>query len=213
MEFFPSTLIISSNQKAADEKIFELIQILGHKSSHNNPDIFTINNSTGWGIEVIRTIKGFLSQKAFNHENKIVLIYECHNLNTESQNALLKTLEEPGLNNYIFLTTNKPSSILSTIISRCYTIKLSTPKDNLDQNILKITGNLKKDLETSENLSKNKEDVLPFLETQLKLYQEELIKNPNLKTAKLIERIIKSIQMVNSNVDPKSSIDYLFLGQ
>ncbi len=211
MDIFPSTLIISTNPETVHKKITEITESLGHKFNSNNPDIFLINEESGWGIEVIRTIKKFLSQKAFNHQNKIVIIFDCHNLNQEAQNALLKTLEEPGSNNFIILTTNKPSAILPTIISRCHTIKLSSPKKSSNQKLLHITGNLAKDLLTAETLSKNKDDVLPLLETQLQLYQEELVKNPNPKTAKFIEKIIKSIQMVHANVDPKSALDYLFL--
>lgn len=212
MDFFPSTLIISRNTELINEKLNDLLFKLNHKYDLNNPDLFIIDENTGWGIDVVRSIKKFLSQKAFNHKSKILLIKDCHKLNIEAQNALLKTLEEPGENNYLVLTTNKPSSILPTILSRCHSIKLSSPKKKSSEKLLKITGNLKKDLEVSESISRNKEEVLPFLEEQLRLYQEELIKNPTPKTAKTIEKIIKSIQMINANVDPKSALDYLFLG-
>ncbi|MFA6185264.1 MAG: AAA family ATPase [Candidatus Shapirobacteria bacterium] len=211
MNLFPSTLIISKKNETIDSKIDQLCSDLGHKINQNNPDILLINQISGWGIDQIRKINNFLYQKPFSHQSKIIIILEAQNLNTESQNALLKILEEPGKENYIILATNKIKSILPTIISRCQTIKLiSFSKKDISQKI-KITGNLQKDLTLSETLGKNKEDILPLLENQLYFYQQELIKNPSQKNAYPIEKIIKAIQMINANVDPRNALDYVFI--
>ena len=211
MDLFPSILIVSRDSNLIQQKIEDLSAQLNHIFNQNNPDIFVIDQNSGWGIDEVRKIKNFLSQKPFNHSNKLVYIFEAHNLNDQAQNTLLKTLEEPGLNNYLILTTNKPSSLLTTIISRCHTIKISGTQEKSKTALLKATKNLSKDLLTAETLAKNKEEVLPLLEEQLKLYQGELIKNPTKDTSKLIEKLIKSIHMIHSNVDPKSAIDYFFL--
>lgn len=211
MNLFPSTLIISKKNETIDSKIDQLCSDLGHKINQNNPDILLINQISGWGIDQIRKINNFLYQKPFSHQNKIIIILEAQNLNTESQNALLKILEEPGKKNYIILTTNKIKSILPTIISRCQTIKIiSFSKKDISQKI-KITGNLQKDLSLSESLGKNKDEILPLLENQLYFYQQELIKNPSQKNAYPIEKIIKAIQMINANVDPRNALDYVFI--
>ena len=118
MNIFPSTLIISSDQSAIDCLINQICTQINNQISTNNPDIFILNQDTGWTIESIRQIKHFISQKPFNHSNKIIIIYQADNLNSESQNAILKTLEEPGNDNYLILTTSKPSKLLPTIISR-----------------------------------------------------------------------------------------------
>lgn len=211
MNLFPSTLIIAKNQASINIKIDQICSDLNHQFNPNNPDILLIDQNSGWGIDQVRKISNFLSQKPFSHQSKIIIILEAQNLNTESQSALLKILEEPGLNNYIILSTNKTKSILPTIISRCQTTKIiSQPKKNISQKI-KITDNLQKDLALSEKLGKNKEDILPLLEEQLYFYQQELNKNPNQKYTYLIEKIIKAIQMINANVDPKNALDYVFL--
>jgi len=211
MNLFPSTLIVAKNKETADTKISQICDDLNHKFNQNNPDILLINQDSGWGIDQIRKISNFLSQKPFSHQSKIIIISEAQNLNTESQNALLKILEEPGENNYVILATNNIQSILPTIISRCYTLKISEESNIKTKKEIEITGNLIKDLELSEKLSKNKEDILPLLENQLYFYQQELIKNPNKKNTYLIEKIVKAIQMVNANVDPKNALDYVFL--
>lgn len=213
MNLFPSTLIIGKSKDSINQKIDQICATLDHQFNQNNPDILLIDENSGWGIDQVRQINTFLSQKPFSHQNKVIIILEAQNLNNESQNALLKNLEEPGENNYIILSTNKTKSILQTIISRCQTVKLAGARRDSHKNKkqIEITGNLTKDLTLSEKLGKNKEEILPMLENELYLYQQELIQKPNLKTKETIEKIIKAIQMINANVDPKSALDYIFL--
>ena len=211
MNLFPTTLIIAKNKESADAKISQICSDLNHKFNENNPDILLINQDSGWGIDQIRKTSNFLSQKPFSHQSKIIIILEAQNLNIESQNALLKILEEPGENNYIILATNNIQNILPTIISRCHALKISEESNIKTKKEIEVTGNLIKDLELSEKLGKNKEDILPLLENQLYFYQQELIKNPSKKNTYLIEKIIKAIQMVHANVDPKNALDYVFL--
>lgn len=211
MKLFPSTLIIAKDKDTVDLKIGQICSDLNHKFNQNNPDILLINQDSGWGIDQIRKISNFLSQKPFSHQSKIIIVSEAQNLNPEAQNALLKVLEEPGQDNYIILATNKIKSILPTIISRCQTIKIAGMRHASTSSQIIITGDLIKDLTLSEKLGKNKEEILPLLENQLYFYQQELIKNPDQKTRLLIEKIIKAIQMINANVDPKNALDFIFL--
>lgn len=211
MDIFPSTLIIAKNKDSVNKKIDQFCSNLDHQFNQNNPDILLIDESSGWGIDQIRKINNFLSQKPFSHQSKIVVILETQNLNTESQNALLKNLEEPGINNYLILSTNKIKSILPTILSRCFTIKISEKSKFENKKRIEITENLIKDLALSEKLGKDKEGILPLLENELHFHQQELIKNPNQKTKYLLEKIIKAIEMINSNVDPRNALDFIFL--
>lgn len=209
---FPSTLIIHNSSEQAVTKITEITRDLGHNSLENNPDVTFINQESGWTIENIRSLKNFLSKKPFNHDSKIIIIKDADNLNTESQNALLKTLEEPGEGNYIILTTQKPAKLLTTITSRCHVIKIHKDKPN-DHSVSLIvpSGNIATDLATSEKLATDKESVLNYLQNQLELYQQLLVKKPTVQNQKTIEKLIKSMDMINSNVDAKSALDYFFL--
>lgn len=61
------------------------------------------------------------------NETKGVMVYIIHlveNMTTEAVNAILKFLEEPSENCYAILTSQNPSRILPTIISRCETLRL-----------------------------------------------------------------------------------------
>lgn len=212
MNLFPSTLFNSSNKSLIQTHINQICQQLDNFINPNNPDIFIVDQNTGWTIELTRTIKNWLSQKPFNHQNKIVIIYQIDQFNSESQNALLKSLEEPGEKNYFILTTNKPSKVINTIISRCQIIKVKNDFSLLkDSRPLVISDQIKTNLLQSENFSKNKEEVLPFLENQLKIYQQLIIKNPTSSYSQIIQKILKSIQMIEANVDPRSALDFIFL--
>jgi DNA polymerase III delta prime subunit len=124
---------------------------------------------------------------------------------------LLKILEEPGPNNYIILSVNKIKSILPTVISRCQIINVLDNNPKKIKKNIEITGNIIKDLALSEKLGKNKEEILPLLENELHFLQQDLIKNPNSRNSNLIEKIIKAIQMIKANVDPRSALDYIMI--
>ena len=212
MNIFPSTLFTSTDSHLIQTNIDKICQQLNNEINPNNPDIFIINETTGWAIESVRLLKKWLSQKPFNHKNKIIIIYQVDQFSLESQNALLKSLEEPGDNNYFFLTTNKPSKIINTIISRCQIIKLKNDFSlSKDTKPLVISDQIKTNLIQSENISKDKNQVLPFLESQLKTYQQLILKNPTAKNSQIIQKILKSINMIEANVDPRSALDFLFL--
>jgi DNA polymerase III delta prime subunit len=193
---FPSTLIIGPNENI----IFEKISLLGHKSINNNPDVLIID--TNYTIDEIRSIKKFFSQKPYNHQNKIVIIYNVDKLRPDAQNALLKTLEEPGKNNYLILTTKKPNSLLGTILSRTHQIKTNQKSSSSEAKIVLPTGKI-------QNLNIGKDEVLPFLEEQLILHHKLMLSNP--KSTTNVKTILKAIDMINHNVDPNLALDYFML--
>ncbi len=94
-------------------------------------------------IEQIRRLKTFLnSTTTIQNSSKIVIVDSTDYLNISSANSMLKILEEPKENTYIFLISNQISLLLPTIRSRCLKIKLNTHnltnytniiKDNIDE--------------------------------------------------------------------------------
>ena len=204
MIFFPSTLFIT--HKAID--FSQYLQSLGHSSIANNPDIFSLND---YSIEAIRSIKKFLSQTPYQHQSKIIIIENAHSLQPEAQNALLKMLEEPGENNYFFLTTNQPNQLLSTIVSRCHQIKDSSTDPISDSPLLKSKPDIKDNLSITDSLIISKEEALSYLQNQLRLYHQLLIDQPSATISQKINLLQKAINMINSNVDPKSAVDFFLL--
>ena len=195
---FPSTLIIGSEYNL-------LLESLGHFSMQN-PDLLVIDSD--YSVESIRQIDQFLKKLSYNHQNKVILIKNAQNLETVAQNTLLKSLEEPGENNYFILTTNKLSQIIPTIVSRCQLIiqkneaitispQLSTPVD------------IKSALQISTTIDKN--NIKETLLNELNFLQSELIKNPSPKISEKIKVILKSLEYVDSNLDPRLALDYYLL--
>jgi len=70
-------------------------------------------------IDKIRELQKELSKKGtFEANFKVVLILNGENLNTESQNSFLKTLEEPPLKTVIIMIVSHRERILPTVYSR-----------------------------------------------------------------------------------------------
>lgn len=72
---------------------------------------------------------------------KVYIINDAEYLNVASQNALLKTLEEPPKHAVIILIASSSSNILPTVISRVYKINFNKLGNNLvDKYIFKELG-------------------------------------------------------------------------
>lgn len=82
-------------------------------------DIQEIDSATNRGIDKIRSLKEFAKYAPVEMRNKIIILDECHQLTSEANDSLLKLLEEPPSNLYIFLCTTEPREMISTIHSRC----------------------------------------------------------------------------------------------
>ena len=89
-------------------------------------------------INQIRNLESFFHQSSFNNLPKFIIIDSIDDLNINSSNALLKTLEEPKNNTYIILISHQLSNVLPTIRSRCIKFQINTPNINEFEQILNI---------------------------------------------------------------------------
>ncbi len=102
-----------------------------------------IDNKTGKiksniTIDQIRKLKIFLnSTSTMQNSSKIVIVDSADYLNISSANSMLKILEEPKDNTYIFLISNQISLLLPTIRSRCLKIKFNAHNLTNFTNIIK----------------------------------------------------------------------------
>lgn len=208
---FPSVIITGTDPILKQKQLDRLFADLNNKNDPNNPDLIVIDEISGYKIENIRKINHFFSQKPIRYPSKIVLINDAQNLNLESQNALLKTLEEPPQDSYLILTCSHIHSLIPTIVSRCHLIKTTSQLiKSTNQAILPLKS-LKDNLALSDQIIQTKEDILIYLRDQLTIYQQLLTEQPNSHNLKFIKKIIKTMDMIKSNVDPKSALDYLLI--
>jgi DNA polymerase-3 subunit delta' len=72
---------------------------------------------------VIRDVLARTSYRPFEGRRRAVLIREAETLEPQSQNALLKSLEEPPPATVFIMTTSVPGSLLPTVRSRSMTLR------------------------------------------------------------------------------------------
>ena len=70
-------------------------------------------------IEQIRKLQERLSFRPVESKFRVALLFTAHAMNPPAQNALLKTLEEPGRDTVLILISSAPDKLLPTIRSRC----------------------------------------------------------------------------------------------
>ncbi len=70
-----------------------------------------------------------VSYKGIKAQFKGIIIDKAHLMNTQSQNALLKTMEEPSKDTIIILVSEYPYVLLPTVLSRVFEIKFSLLPD------------------------------------------------------------------------------------
>jgi DNA polymerase III subunit delta' len=70
-------------------------------------------------IDQVRDLVGFFSRTAQFGGRRLALLSPAESMNRNAQNALLKTLEEPGAGAFLLLLCDQPSRLLPTVRSRC----------------------------------------------------------------------------------------------
>lgn len=102
--------------------------------AHNQPDIIYVSHEkpATIGVDDIRVqLNDDIVNKPFSRKYKVYIIDEAEKMNTQAQNALLKTLEEPPGYAVILLLTTNADSFLQTILSRCITLNLKAVKEEV----------------------------------------------------------------------------------
>jgi DNA polymerase-3 subunit delta' len=97
----------------------------------NHPDVVVLEPEGKMGIikvEGVRKVGEFLHQSAQQGGYRVVIVVNAHAMNLSSSNALLKTLEEPGDNTLLVLTTDQPYALLPTIRSRCQNLECTATR-------------------------------------------------------------------------------------
>ena len=90
--------------------------------------LFINSDNTKILINEIRQLIDFSNLSSAVSNAKVIILQNCENMNLESQNAILKTLEEPPENTFIIMTSSKRKSLNQTIYSRCNKILIKDVK-------------------------------------------------------------------------------------
>ncbi len=96
----------------------------------SHPDISVIAPEEGKKnitVSQIRELRAQAYVKPHSAEHRVFIISHAHRMNEQSQNALLKVLEEPPAGVIFILITPSRAAMLETIISRCTLLSLAAP--------------------------------------------------------------------------------------
>src|SRR3989344_6368708 len=114
--------------------------------------------------------------KPLKSKTKITVVEAYEGITTESQNALLKILEEPPNNTVIIIAVGSIGMILPTIISRCKVIDLADKSPELSKqestqylNILMSlsSSGVGDKLKLAQNIAKNNDAIITELEKMI----------------------------------------------
>jgi DNA polymerase-3 subunit delta' len=120
---FPRGKKETSGDEPFEKLTAEEMQIIQNQinSKINNPYYkISIPKANQIRINSIRDINKFIALDYSDIYYRLILISEAHLMNEDSQNALLKNLEEPPHGVVFVLTTPYPEKLFETIRSRCW---------------------------------------------------------------------------------------------
>jgi DNA polymerase-3 subunit delta' len=98
----------------------------------NHPDFYSIEleeKASYIKVDQIREVCGKLAMRSFRGAGKVGIIDPADRMNIQSNNALLKTLEEPSEETLLILSASRLDRLPRTVISRCQRLKVSTPDE------------------------------------------------------------------------------------
>jgi len=78
-------------------------------------------------VEQVRELAGFLAVGTHRAGLRVIVIYPAEAMNANTQNALLKSLEEPPPETVFLLVSTQPDRLLPTVRSRCMKFTLPLP--------------------------------------------------------------------------------------
>lgn len=222
------SIIISSKDSNNSE---EFVKKFASENNISRFDITVVEKEDGntIGIEDIRDIKKKIYLLPAQGKYKVVLVKNAQNLTIEAQNSLLKILEEPPNDTFIILSCSSSESLLSTIISRCRIVSIKSsineqPSDNLSQpkadrpmaesfNYAPISSKLK----LAQDVGKNKEEALLWIEKVVLGKREELIEQVTKNIATYpclndLNHLNKAYKIISTtNLNPRFVLENLFL--
>ena len=123
-------MMINENNKS-----FKLIK------NNSSPNLYLVdihNDKKNIEINQIRELISFCNKSSLNNKPRFILIDNIESMNLNSNNALLRTLEEPNDNIY-FILINNSNKLLPTINSRCLNFKINLSQKEYMSVFNKIT--------------------------------------------------------------------------
>ena len=200
------------------EKAKEYADSFCQKQKIDRFDVNVIESEKAIGIAQVREFTKKIYLKPFKSAQKAVVLEAKNGITVESQNALLKVLEEPPVNTIIIILAESIEAMLPTIISRCKILLMDEGSEQKDlAGYEKILLSLRDSgvgdrLKLAQERSKDKETALLFIEGLI-LASEALLRNSKDKkfagTIQFMQKTYTEIKSTNATL--RLSLENLLL--
>ena len=97
-------------------------------------DIIFLDAKDSVKVEDVRELLASMSYPPC-HQNRVMIINDAQNLNQQSANTLLKSMEEPLPGNHFMLLVPQRESLLPTLVSRSFVLTLNWEQFSWPENI------------------------------------------------------------------------------
>ena len=178
--------------------------------------------------EDVEDIQEFLKRKASLDNGNIVIVCNADNLIVQSQNKLLKTLEEPSKGSRIILLSQNTENFLDTVKSRSVIYRLSSMKVSEDNKLMELAREVVSALREDsyfhkvKNLMgkhlKDKGEIVAILDGMEKIYRDYLFETSEESRLYRKEDIFANIRYIEEakkdirvNVSPSTAFKNLVL--
>ena len=163
--------------------------------------------------EQLRELKTKLGFGGFDHAYKIILIPNAERMTPQAANSILKILEEPPTGWIFILTSNDPTLLLPTIVSRCQILRLKPFPISILQELLKESGVKEKEKQTlcAELAHGSWGRALALADEKLWKYREDILefsKNPVASVNSLTDWAAQSVENIDFLMSQLENICY-----
>ena len=176
-------------------------------NNHIHPNILLLKKkSDKKNIDIlqVREMMQFQNNSSFNNKSKFIIIDNVSDLNINSTNALLKSIEHPNNNVFYILTHNTGELIQDTLKSRCIKFKMhlcKTSNELIINNYFNedVCGSLSQDI---INYYSNPSFIISLIE----YFNDNSIDYKNVEIEDIIKLIIKNKdysknKFINDNIN------------
>ena len=110
-------------ESSSDGGACQICQTCQRIRAHYHPDVIEIEPD-GQSIKIgqVRSLKEEFTKSGMESRRKVVIVEDVEKMTIQAANSLLKFLEEPDGEIYLFLLTTAKHRLLDTILSRCQLI-------------------------------------------------------------------------------------------
>lgn len=203
-------LLVTNDEKKAQKYIESLQKKLGILDSF----VLSVRKEgTQLKIDMIREIASQVIR--LGSASLMVCIYDFETAKSDSQNTLLKTLEESGQSTQFILVTSDVTGVLPTILSRVQIVQL---ENKTRKGVpVEFNGGYGRLLVKYDGMQKKPDKAVAFCEDVLfyvrtTLHEQALANKPINKITHLITEILSTrLLIAKNNISPQLGTDHLLL--